>query len=147
MNNIQNSSYKFTLLVPVYNSDTSSKSVSVSCWSSSNTFGSSIISGDTISSSSYKLYSLDITQNASANTVSVQESSGSSTASCLINSSTMPLQISFSSGSAKIRVIFYILKLDIGSSSLRTIYGTATCSTDTDCIEGYSCIGSTCQSY
>ena len=64
-----------------------------------------------------------------------------------MSSSTMPLQISFSSGSAKIRVIFYILKLDIGSSSLRTIYGTATCSTDSDCIEGYSCIGSTCQSY
>ena len=148
MKSIQDSTYIFTLTVAVINNNASTRTLNMLCWSAANTYGTNIYpTGISLTTASNTFIYLKITQGSSTN-VNVKSSLDSSgtSPSCLLNGNNLPLQFSFSStGSADLRLFFYILKVNVASSNTNSVYGVLSCSSDTDCVEGYSCIGSICK--
>lgn len=146
MKSIQDSSYEFTLTVALMNNNASAMNLYMKCWSAISIYGTNLYSsGVMIIAGAIAKFQLTVMQGNSSSYVKVLYPAGSTISQCLLSSNFLPLQFLFATGASDLRIIFYILKVYIGASSTNSVYGISICSSDTDCIEGYSCIGSQCK--
>lgn len=147
MNQIQNSSYKFTLVVPIFNTSIGTQTLSILGWNGSNYSVNLIpspITPPTFPPNSVIKISLMISGNTST---SVIVSYSGSNQIVTLNAGFLSILFSFGYNGNDLKITYSYLLLDIGTTSIYSIYGTNTCNVVlNDCVEGYSCIGSSCKS-
>jgi hypothetical protein len=147
MNQIQNSSYKFTLVVPIFNTSIGTQTLNIFGWNGSNYSVNLIpspITAPAFNPNSVSKISLIISGNTST---SVLVSFSGSNQVVTLNGGYLSLLFSFGFNSNDLKISYSYLLLDIGTTTIYTLYGTNTCSVVlNDCVEGYSCIGSSCKS-
>lgn len=151
MQSIQNTNYKYTFTVFIYNIAAVSKTLGINGWGGSSynvDLFPSPLTPPSINSNGVAKVALTITNDLPSSTTVLVSYSGPGI-KVTLNGNFVNLHFFFQgiNLAGELRMTFSYLMLDIGTTSVYTLYGTNQCSaSNNDCVEGYSCVGNSCKS-